>query len=106
VAAALLGQQRPDTPPVWFWSDQYDANIQMLGVASEECEVITLGASEQGAVTWLYIVGSRICAAIAINRPRDIQAARRLIQRDVVVTPEAVKSAAGDLAVLLRQSAQ
>jgi hypothetical protein len=78
----------------------------MLGIVPEGCEAIILGTPEQGAVTWLYLDGSRIGAAIAINRPRDIQAARRLMQRDVVVTPDAVKSAAGDLAALLRQSAR
>ena len=105
VAAALLGHRRAAHPPAWFWSDQYDANIQMLGRFSPGTESIVLGAPEDGAATWLYLADGGIAAAIAINRPRDIQAARRLIQRGLSVTPEAITRVGGDLSLLLRQAA-
>lgn len=33
-AATLLGEERPYAAVPWFWSDQYEAKIQIAGVST------------------------------------------------------------------------
>jgi 3-phenylpropionate/trans-cinnamate dioxygenase ferredoxin reductase subunit len=107
-AAALLGLTRPERPAPWFWSDQYESNIQILGDVRRGTKPVVIGDPGRGAVSWIYVSGDRLAGVIAVNRPRDVQAARRIMQRGVATTIEAIKAIAatdGDLSELLRQPA-
>jgi 3-phenylpropionate/trans-cinnamate dioxygenase ferredoxin reductase subunit len=104
VAAALVDRPRPQRPAPWFWSDQYDSNIQMFGSVptGEACaDPIILGSSASGAISWVYVADQRLAPVIAINRPRDIQAGKRIMARDITVSRDDLVGA-GDLAVFLR----
>ncbi|MFA4970739.1 MAG: FAD-dependent oxidoreductase, partial [Sulfuritalea sp.] len=42
-ALALLGRERPFTAAPWFWSDQYDVKLQMLGLTAGFDRMVTRG---------------------------------------------------------------
>ena len=104
VAAAMLGYPAPPRPPAWFWSDQYGSNIQVLGETLGAGEVIELADTIVGR-SWLVIDNARLVGMIAIDRPRDVQVGRRIMQRGVPVTRAALAALGDDLAALLRQAA-
>jgi len=67
----------------WFWSDQYDAKIQMVGLSHEATEIIVRGnpeASNKIGLVLFYLKNSRVIAADCINRPKEFVAAKQLIQ--------------------------
>jgi 3-phenylpropionate/trans-cinnamate dioxygenase ferredoxin reductase component len=79
-AKALLGHDtRYDELP-WFWSDQYEMNLQILGLPAAWPESVVRGDPAKGAYCRFYLEGDRIVAAVAINAPRDLRAAKKLIQ--------------------------
>jgi 3-phenylpropionate/trans-cinnamate dioxygenase ferredoxin reductase subunit len=43
-AVALLGRERPFNAAPWFWSDQYDVKLQMVGLTAGFDQVVTRGA--------------------------------------------------------------
>lgn len=103
VAAAILGHAAPDRQPPWFWSDQFNCNLQILGDPAACSSVVETSTGEYGARSWYYLDGDRLSGIVAANRPRDIQAGRRLMARDAVVTATALEEAGYDLALLLRK---
>lgn len=64
----------------WFWSDQYDVNLQIAGLPEHWDATITRGDPGNGAFIVFYLVENAVVGAAAINRPRDLRLARKLIE--------------------------
>jgi p-cumate 2,3-dioxygenase ferredoxin reductase subunit len=62
----------------WFWSDQYDANIQIVGhpAAGEE---IVRGDVSTGRFTTVSIRDGEVVGGVTVNTARDMSVLRRLI---------------------------
>ncbi|MCC6609899.1 MAG: FAD-dependent oxidoreductase [Burkholderiales bacterium] len=79
-AKSALGQDvRYDELP-WFWSDQYDANVQILGLPARWPEPIVRGDRDGASFSLFYLDDDRIVAVVSVNAPRDLRAARRPMQ--------------------------
>jgi 3-phenylpropionate/trans-cinnamate dioxygenase ferredoxin reductase subunit len=79
-ARNMLGQAQAYAEVHWFWSDQYDYNIQYAGFHGEWDEFVVRGSLEQRDFVGFYLQNQRIGAAVAINRPKDVRLAMPLIQ--------------------------
>ena len=101
-ARAMLGGETPYCEIPWFWSDQYDVNIQLVGLPSAFDDTVTRGERAQGSFVEFYMKDGRIDGAAAINSPRDIRFARRLMQAEKIVDPAALADPAVKLQALLR----
>jgi 3-phenylpropionate/trans-cinnamate dioxygenase ferredoxin reductase component len=84
-ARSMLGSGEAFQEVPWFWSDQYDSNLQMLGYTTPDKERVLRGSLESREFTAFFLEGDRVVAAIALNRGRDIAPTRRLIERRVTV---------------------
>jgi 3-phenylpropionate/trans-cinnamate dioxygenase ferredoxin reductase component len=91
-AKALLGANIFYRDVPYFWSDQYDLKLQILGSFSSFSNVVCRG-DQSGQHTRLYLKDNRIVGVAAVNSPQDIGAARRLIQRDAAVDAEGLATA-------------
>jgi 3-phenylpropionate/trans-cinnamate dioxygenase ferredoxin reductase subunit len=91
----MLGKSKPFQEVPWFWSDQYDVNLQMLGHPSPAYERVVRGRMDDLDFIAFDLQGDRVVAAVALNRSRDVAAARRLIERRLPV--DAKKLADDDL---------
>ena len=101
-AKAMLGGETPYCEIPWFWSDQYDVNIQLVGLPADFEETVTRGDRTQGSFVEFYMKGGRIDGAAAINNPRDIRFAKRLMQAEKIVDPAALADPGIKLQALLR----
>lgn len=87
-AKALLGGDARYDPLPWFWSDQYDANIQVLGMPERWPAGVVRGDPAGTSFSLFYLRPdavpdgeAAIEAVVSINAPRDLRAARRLIEQ-------------------------
>jgi 3-phenylpropionate/trans-cinnamate dioxygenase ferredoxin reductase component len=96
-AKAAIGQDaRYDELP-WFWSDQYDVNLQILGLPARWPEPIVRGDPASGSFSHFYLDGERIAAIVAVNAPRDLRAAKKLVQTRKAVNPASLADPAVQL---------
>jgi 3-phenylpropionate/trans-cinnamate dioxygenase ferredoxin reductase subunit len=80
VARAALGRpdQYHDIP--WFWSDQYDVNLQILGLPHRGVTVVTRGAPASGRGCWMMLqADGTFCGAVAVNAARELRGLRKLL---------------------------
>lgn len=85
VAKAITGTlQAYDTLP-WFWSTQYDFNLQSAGLCAGADREVLRGNIEDGAFSILYLRDDRLIAIDAVNAARDFAAARMLIESGIRV---------------------
>jgi 3-phenylpropionate/trans-cinnamate dioxygenase ferredoxin reductase subunit len=79
VAGTMLGRDEPFVDPHWFWSDQYDVNLQYAGFAMQWDEVVTRGSLEQRDGVAFYLHQGRLLAALGLNRGKDVRRSMKLI---------------------------
>ncbi|WP_134679506.1 NAD(P)/FAD-dependent oxidoreductase [Paracoccus ravus] len=100
VAANILGAGKNYVPKPWFWSDQFDAKLQIAGLNAGYDRVVTRpGAGTHGGSVWYYR-GDRLVAVDALNDARAYMIGKRLIEGGKSPAPEAVLEAA-DLKALM-----
>jgi 3-phenylpropionate/trans-cinnamate dioxygenase ferredoxin reductase subunit len=105
-AAALNMLERPtvyDRVP-WFWSDQYDNKLLIVGLSHAHDQQLTRGDPATRSFSVCYLRGGELLAVEAINHSRDYMAARKLIPErfrpnlDKLADPQVAFKDAGDAA--------
>ncbi len=98
-ASNLTGGDKKYASIPWFWSDQYDLKLQMVGFSSDADESITRGAPETHEFAMFHYRGGKIIAAEAVNSPREFLVAKQLIGK--FVDPNALSNPEVDLKSLI-----
>lgn len=100
VGTNVGGGHKPHAEVPWFWSDQFDLNLQIVGYPTCWDEIVWRGEPSSRQATAFYLHGGRVVGANALNNPRDIRFARMLIERKSVVTASNLADPATKLADL------
>ena len=79
VAAVILGQSPPPPQVPWFWSDQYDVKLQIVGVRDQSDSSIVRGDEAAGSFAAFHLRAGRLVACEAVNRQREFALCRRLV---------------------------
>jgi 3-phenylpropionate/trans-cinnamate dioxygenase ferredoxin reductase subunit len=86
-ARAMLGSNEPFDDPHWFWSDQWDHELQMAGV-SVGGEMVVRGSLEDRSFCAFFLDGrGGLCSAVSLDWPRDVRRSMRLISHRVRPDP-------------------
>ena len=83
VAQSIAGQASPYAPVPWFWSDQYDCKLQMVGLTAGHDRVVVRDSGAhptQGASFW-YFQGRRLLGMEALNDASAFIHARRWLEQ-------------------------
>jgi 3-phenylpropionate/trans-cinnamate dioxygenase ferredoxin reductase subunit len=86
-ARNMLGKAEVFDDPHWFWSNQYDYNLQYAGFADEWDELVVRGSLKARNFIAFYLKGGVILAALGINRGRDVRRAMKVIQAKAAPDP-------------------
>ncbi|HEV7432241.1 MAG TPA: FAD-dependent oxidoreductase [Steroidobacteraceae bacterium] len=100
-AVSLLGRQRAFSAAPWFWSDQYDVKLQMVGLSAGYDQVVTRGDTAKPAFSAFYYRGGKLIAVDSLSRIPDHMVARKLLDRGLSPTPEQAADPNFDLHRLL-----
>ncbi|QGN54035.1 NAD(P)/FAD-dependent oxidoreductase [Novosphingobium sp. Gsoil 351] len=80
-ALAILGQEVDYCKPMWYWSDQFDLNIQFSGQIPVQAEVVLRGDMGSNAFVAFFLSGGTIEGLLAVNRASDMGIGKRLVER-------------------------
>ena len=88
----MLGGRAVHAEIPWFWSDQYDINLQMVGAPESWDQVVRRDGggedSEGDRFTLFYLDGAKMVAANTVNNARDIRPSRQLIEKGTPVNAD------------------
>jgi 3-phenylpropionate/trans-cinnamate dioxygenase ferredoxin reductase subunit len=104
-ASELCGNPRPNVAVPWFWSDQYDLKLQMVGLSAVHDEMVLRGDPAARSFLALYLRDGRLIAADAVCRPREFGQARKLIAAGPPVDPDALADESAPLTVMVAEAA-
>lgn len=89
-ATALCGKPLRKEIVPWFWSDQYDLNLKMVGLSEGYDRLVLRGSLESRAFSAFYLLGDRVLAVDTVNRPVEFNLSKRLIGERIAVDAEAL----------------
>ncbi|ABC35053.1 NAD(P)/FAD-dependent oxidoreductase [Burkholderia thailandensis] len=76
-AKAVLGVRAPYAEIPWFWSDQYDVNLQILGDLPADAQLVVRGDIAAKRATLFFVTHGALRGVIAINSARELKLARK-----------------------------
>ena len=78
-ALNLLGTPTVHDKVPWFWSDQYDLKMIIVGICHGHDTVVTRGNPSSRSFSACYLREGELIAIDSVNSPKDQMAARKLI---------------------------
>ena len=100
VARVLAGQAVTYTALPWFWSDQYDCKLQIVGLNQGHNQtVLRPGANKTSQSIWYYR-DHHLLAIDAMNEPKSYAFGRKIIEAGKNPSPQQVADPATDLKAL------
>jgi 3-phenylpropionate/trans-cinnamate dioxygenase ferredoxin reductase subunit len=100
VGRVMAGATEPYDEVPWFWSDQYDLNLQYVGAGLPWNETVTRGVFGKPPFTMFYLQSGRLVAAAGVNDHHTIARTRHAMERRARLTPAQL----GDPSFDLRQA--
>nr|BAA82115.1 PsbAa [Rhodopseudomonas palustris] len=95
-ARAMAGLDSRYEAPSWFWSDQFDANIQVVGHPACANEIIR-GDAGSARFSAISVRDGEVVGAVSVNNAKDMAMVRRLVASRKKVDPAALANPAFDL---------
>jgi 3-phenylpropionate/trans-cinnamate dioxygenase ferredoxin reductase component len=100
-ARSMTGTLEPFSEVPWFWSDQYDVNLQLAGHPRATDEAVWRGDVDGLSFTCFYVREGVLTGAVSVNRPRDIRPSIHLIGSRAAVRLEQICDEDVDLRALV-----
>jgi p-cumate 2,3-dioxygenase ferredoxin reductase subunit len=101
VAGNMIGEPKEYADPPWFWTDQYDLNIQVAGDMIDS-DLIVRGDSRSGKFSVIAMRGADIVGAVSVNAAKEMAMLRRVIAANARPARADLESPAYDLRAALK----
>jgi hypothetical protein len=97
----MVGGEEPYRHVPYFFSDQFDLAINMLGYPSSAAQIVTRGNVNANKFTALYVQDGSLRAALMVNDDAQMDLVRDLIAAGAPVTnPQDLSNPSFDLSSL------
>ena len=82
-AANMAGGDKSYAAVPWFWSDQYELKLQMVGFSSDGDVQVVRGNKAANEFAVFYLNNGAVVAVDAVNSPREFMIAKQLYGKQV-----------------------
>ncbi|MEP2828761.1 FAD-dependent oxidoreductase [Parvibaculum sp.] len=91
-AATLTGKEKPYNQVPWFWSDQYDMKLQIVGLSQGYTEAVVRGDPATGrSFAVFYLKDGVLVAVDAVNRAPEFMMSKMLTQKKAKLDPARIR---------------
>ncbi len=97
IADMICGNNNPYKQVPWFWSDQYDARLQIAGIKDDFDRQVILGSTEQSSFSVISLKENRVLCIESVNRPSDFIAGKKLIAAQTIIPRDILKDSNEEL---------
>ena len=102
VASSIYGRKKEYSQVPWFWSDQYDHKLQIVGLAGKHQEVVKRGSEEEKAFLLFYLKNKELIAVDAVNSPKEFLDCKKLVANRIKISSDTIQDLSVKLSELLK----
>ncbi|MGA9028034.1 MAG: FAD-dependent oxidoreductase [Steroidobacteraceae bacterium] len=92
-ALNMLGRGVVHDRVPWFWSDQYDLKLLIIGLSQDHDRLILRGDPAERSFSVCHLRGRELLALEAVNHSKDYMAARKVIGERIPLDPDKLRDA-------------
>ena len=97
--ANMLGDDKTYAAIPWFWSDQYELKLQMVGFSADGDAQVLRGDMASNRFAIFYLKDGKVVAADAVNSPKEFMLCKQLVGKSA--DPAMLADPEADLKALL-----
>ena len=101
VAANMIGEVKEYNDPPWFWTDQYDLNIQVAGDMLDSDHIVRAD-ERSGKFSIVAMRGADVVGALSVNAAKEMAMLKRVIAANARPSRADLESPAYDLRAALK----
>ena len=101
-AYSVLGNPVEYNQIPWFWSDQYDHKLQIVGLSGEHDAVTIRGNIKESKFMLFYTKEDKLIAVDSVNNPKEFLICRKLVANKVKMNAEMISDLKMDLNDLIQ----
>ena len=90
VASSVMNNPMEYNQVPWFWSDQYDHKLQIVGLSGDHDVVTMRGNTNDAKFMLFYTKDEELIAVDAINNPKEFLISRKLVSNKVKIKPNVI----------------
>ena len=90
VASSVMNNPMEYNQVPWFWSDQYDHKLQIVGLSGDHDVVTMRGNVNDAKFMLFYTKDEELIAVDAINNPKEFLISRKLVANKVKINPKVI----------------
>ncbi len=92
-AAHIMAAPMPKLEVPWFWSDQYDLKLQIVGIWNGAVKTVARGDMAKNSFSLFHLnAENKILAIDAINSPPEFLVGKMLIAQNAKLDPEIIEN--------------
>ena len=92
VASSIINKSIEYNQIPWFWSDQYDHKLQIVGLSGEHDKVIMRGDMSEAKFMLFYTKDEKLIAVDAVNNSKEFLICKKLVANKVTIKPDEVSN--------------
>ena len=100
VAANIMGQEEKYEVIPWFWSDQYNQKLQIVGMPEEYDEIVKREYAD--GFSLFYLSNKTIISVTTVNNPKEFLICKKLVEKKVKISSDILTNTANDLNELVK----
>lgn len=85
----------------WFWTDQFDINVQLIGVLSSGQRAVHR-KYDRTRFVYFYFTNKKLRGAFGFNSGKDIRATQKMLEKDISPDPQELADPSQDMRKLLK----
>ena len=101
VASSLLKKNIAYNQVPWFWSDQYDHKLQIVGISGDHDKVVKRGSEENRSFLLFYLKKNKLIAVDAVNNPKEFMICKKLVANKIKISSDYISDPSINLSELL-----
>ena len=97
VASSIINKSLAYNQIPWFWSDQYDHKLQIVGLSGDHDKVIMRGDMSEAKFMLFYTKDDKLIAVDAVNNSKEFLICKKLVANKVTIKPDEISNPAKNL---------
>lgn len=101
-AATIAGKPQANKAIPWFWSDQYDIKLQIVGHGVPHDDIVVRGDPDSQRFSVFSYCGDTLASASVINRPADFMQVKKCIEMGLQIDKKLIADESTSIADIFK----
>ena len=101
VALNLMGEKHSYDQVPWFWSDQYEHKLQIVGISGNHDRTLIRGSIDEKSFMVFYLKNNELIAVDSVNNSKDFLVSKKLVANKLKISSDILCDQSVDLKNLI-----